>query len=224
MAELEQIRRAAFEFYSQAKPKVSTLLWETTQRIVRNSEMIADQPEISDSDIPVDRFSLMCGCYFLLSSEVNIDAKDSGWFNSQPSGKRAAVSAEIAAEHLGGLLQPKKLECVCRIVVESENKRTNLPEAMILSDAALLESMGTMGLINELVRNIDSFKGIEELIQSRRKKEQYCYWDAILENGFHFEMVRRMAAERHEFTASIISKLEDECTAAEIKESANLSV
>lgn len=218
MTEIELIKNRALAFFNKAKPHVSVLLWEKTQRILRNAEMIAEEPQIANSDMPIDRFCLRCGCLFLLSCEVGGENSDENTQNGSKSSDSLARSAEIAEAELGSLLPAKKLNYLCKVIVESVNHRTNLPESMILSDAAMLESVGAVGLMNEIGRNINSGKGVGELITSRKKKELYCYWDAMLKDGFHFEMVREIAEERHEFANQIMRGLEEEHAAVKFLE------
>ncbi|MBN1845253.1 MAG: hypothetical protein JW810_06185 [Sedimentisphaerales bacterium] len=127
-------------------------------------------------------------------------------------------SAQLVQEKLADLLNPRQMERVCSIIMESGSRKTRLIEAMVLSDARNLEDMGAVGIFNELRRYVVHGRGVSEALTSWRRKIDYDYWSARLREGFRFDGVRRLAQQRMQIALQFMSALEKENRAGDLED------
>ena len=99
---------------------------------------------------------------------------------------------------------------VCRIIVESENRLTRLPEAQILSDARGLDDIGNLGILQDVRRCLLQGKGPGAVLEGWDRKIEYRYWEARLKEGFHFASVRQIAKRRFTAMEQCIQQLRSE--------------
>ncbi|HEX4125420.1 MAG TPA: hypothetical protein VHY37_11885 [Tepidisphaeraceae bacterium] len=108
--------------------------------------------------------------------------------------------AEEAAELLIGVapenVDPMLLDRAARMLQEMPHRSPVLDEAKLLADAVGLEDFGLIGLIDQAVQVARQGEGAVQLAEGAVKREQYGYWDARLKDGFHFDAVRAIAAQR----------------------------
>ena len=201
--------------------KSNSWLWDRAKRLLRIVSIICDLPELTVPDLPIDRLALNGAVYFchaaLAESEgsKNRKTKDSPEPNRLDSTK---ISARIAAEKLHGQLSEQKINKISGIILESGNKLTNLNEAKILSDAQNLDDMGIVGIFSLLRNSSLRGKGPLDVLRSWKKKIDYGYFQARLNESFHFESVKGIAEKRFEHTETFMSRLQDECSAKDILE------
>ena len=127
-------------------------------------------------------------------------------------------SAQIIQEKLEELINPRQMERVCSIVIESGNRSTTLIEAMILSDARNLDDMGAVGIFNEFRRYVVHGRGASEALVSWKRKIEYDYWSARLRESFRFDSVRELARRRLKTAEQFMESLERENKAGDLEE------
>ena len=127
-------------------------------------------------------------------------------------------STQVVQEKLTDVLNPRQMERVCSIIMESGSRSTRLVEAMILSDARNLEDMGAMGIFNELRRYVVHGRGATEALASWKRKIDYDYWVARLHESFRFEPVRRLAQQRMLVATEFMERLGQENRAADLED------
>lgn len=127
-------------------------------------------------------------------------------------------SSQIVQEKLEGLVNPRQMERVCSIIIESGKRETNLIEAMILSDARNLDDMGAIGIFNEFRRYVFHGRGAGDALTSWKRKIEYDYWSARLRESFRFESVRILAKRRLKTAEAFMQQLDLENKATDLEE------
>lgn len=112
-------------------------------------------------------------------------------------GKQALdEAAELAADQLQALLEPADIDLTLKILHGHRTREPSLPEAYLLADAVALEEVGLVGLWNQTRVCHQSGRTLDHLVKLWRTQKEYGYWAARLRDGFHFEITRKIAAER----------------------------
>lgn len=127
-------------------------------------------------------------------------------------------SCQVVHEHLAEILNPRQLERICAIIMDSGKRETSLIEAMILSDARNLDDMGAIGIFNELRRYVVHGRGVSGAIVSWKRKMEYDYWKARLRESFRFDPVRELASRRLEFAEKFMTELDLENKAGDLED------
>jgi len=224
MPEIDLVRETA-----QQTLKVSTLtgtddnwLWDRSRRVVRNVEHICKLPEIAEANLAIDRFCLACAAYFSDSGFIH-------YADSEDVTARVALedlnvtdlrdfSVQVVTDKLTGKLAEGKIAKINKIILESSNKLTQMPEASILSDGRNLDDMGAVGIFNEFRRYVVQGKGVTDAIDNWQRKIDYRYWEARLKESFRFESVRRVADRRFRAAEYFMKQLRVENLAKDLEE------
>ncbi len=195
-------------------------LFDRANRVLRHCGNIAQLSEVK-------RFKIDNTC-------LNVAAlfRDSGFARFARQDKRAVrmvladltdedlrdFSTQVVQENLNELLNPRQMERVCSIILESGNRKTSLIEAMILSDARSLDDMGATGIFNELRRYLIHGRSVSDAIASWKRKIEYDYWTARLREGFRFESTRELAKHRLEAAQQFMEELALENRAGDLED------
>lgn len=224
MSELKRVMDIAYQVLTTPTPKggPDTSLCDRAERLAANAEFICLLPELTDTNRQIDYFCLTVAAYFCDTGPASLikngkNQETPGVFDANSS-RFLELSADIAAKKLETHLQPAKIEKIATIISESADHFTTMTEAMILSDARNLDDMGAAGVFNEIKRSAFAGKGLTGFVKSWRKKVDYGYWQARLQDGFHFDSVRRIAEQRLYSAETFITQLDTEIQAADIKE------
>ncbi len=224
MSEIDIIREIA-----QQTLKVPTLtgtmdnvLWDRTQRLLRNVEHISRLDEVKSRKLSLDRNCLVAATYFC-------DAGFARYADAEDTSARIVLadvsyaelqdfSTQVVNDKLSGAVSGPKIDKINKIILESHNKRTNMLEAMVLSDARNLDDMGVIGIFNEFRRYVIHGKGASDAIESWKRKIDYRYWEARLNESFRFESVRKIAKQRFNAAEYFMNQLTQENSARDIEE------
>lgn len=225
MSDIEVIRGIARQVltFSALADTADNWLWDRTQRILRNVEQIRRLPELTEADVPVDRFCLTVATYFADTGSVHFartDRNPRGFVlaDINPVDLRE-FSTRVVSDKLASLLTPARIDKINKIIVESANRETEMPEARILSDARNLDDMGSVGVFNEFRRCVIQGKGVSGALKSWQRKIDYRYWQARIKDSFCYESVRKLAAQRFAATESFMNRLSIESAAQDIEDS-----
>jgi len=222
MAEAESVRELAKEaLISALSGELGVFLWERAQRLVRSVEYISQLPKLAEAGLKVDRFCLTAAAYFSEAGlacypESKVRAAKSG-FGDVNGEDLPGFSAGVAEQKLAGVIETFRIGKITRIIIESGSRSTGMAEAMILADARNLEDMGLVGVLNEYRRCICRGRGVSEVLQKWKKKTEYRYWQARLEDGFRFEQVRKIAEQRLCAAGEFMDRLEAEAQGQDIE-------
>jgi len=197
-------------------------LWDRAQRLVRNVEHICRLPELTEANLPIDRFCLTAATYFSEAGFARYtDAEDTAarLVLADVSGADLRdFSTQIVSDKLSGALAGPKIDKINKIIIESGDRFTDMVEAKILSEARSLDDMGAVGIFNEFRRYVVHGKGASDVLESWKKKVDYRYWQARLKESFRFESVRRLAAQRFSAAEYFINQLTAENSAKDLEE------
>jgi hypothetical protein len=178
-------------------------LWERSQRLVNNVNLIASLQEVIDKQTDFDRLSLTSAAYFneaglasFLKSEKNAPLQVIPSFSVAGNDHLIYLSTEVVIEQLKSLIPMQTINKINSVIVHSYENGQKDPEAIILSDARNLDDMGVVGIFNELKNYLFAGKGINHLLKSWDSKIDYAYWQTRLDESFHFETVREIARKR----------------------------
>ena len=224
MAEIETIKKAAEQIMLVPSKMglVNTWLWDRTQRIVRNVETIYQLPEIAGANIAIDKFCLAAAAYFAdagFTNYIGIETVEAGVVLADVNTRDLReFSTQIVAEHLLEILDQSKISKINKIIMESNNPLAEMHEAVILSDARNLEDVGIVQIFNEFCACGVHGRGIADQLESWKKKKDYKYWEARLKESFHFDSIRKVAAQRYNQAERLMTQLAIEDSGKDLKE------
>jgi len=207
MADIELVGNIAKETLTAG---AGAWLWERACRVAGNAERIASMVEKSNANVPIDKFCLTAAGYFSDSGLVYKRKKDKPQFVDIDPKEIAELSIMMVNEKLGQVLTAQRLSSVNNIIGESQDRFTKLVEAMVLSDAVTLDEMGPTGVMSQYRKFVVEGKGAGEFVQNFKRKMEYKYFDARLKEGFKFDEVRTIAAERFEMAKQFVFALDSE--------------
>jgi len=197
-------------------------LWDRAQRLVRNVEHICRLPELTEANLPIDRFCLTSAAYFVdcgfaRYADVEDTAARLVLADVSPADLRD-FSTQVVSDKLSGSLAGPKIDKINKIIIESGDRFTDMVEAKILSDARSLDDMGAVGIFNEFRRYVVHGKGASDVLESWKKKVDYRYWQARLKESFRFESVRKLASQRFSTAEYFMNQLTVENSAKDLEE------
>lgn len=202
-------------------------LWDRSQRLGRNIDIICKLPELSKSANQIDLFSLKTATYFCnagLAHQLRTERKAKPRFTAtkQPSTEEILdICLKIAEEKLQGLLEDKKIDIITRIITESNGNFARMTEAKILSDAKNLDDMGAAGLFNDFKHHVASGKSISSVLDCWKRRVDYQYWQGRLKDSFKFDAVRKLAEKRLSAVELFMNQLHLEHHAKDFEEVIN---
>lgn len=200
----------------------SKWLWDRSRRIVRNCELISQLGEITEANLPIERFCLTAAAYF--SEAGFIRFSESG---QCPNGVILSdlnvndlrkFSTQVVTEVLSETEIESKIDKINKIIIESGTINSKLAEARILSDGRGLEDMGAMGIFNEFRKYAFHGDGPGESLVGWKRKVEYRYWQARLDESFSFESVKKIAKRRFTAAETFMNQLADENKGRDIEE------
>jgi len=223
MSDLDMIHNAAREVLTAPGPTGSpdNRLWDRALRILRTAELICRMPELAQQAKTIDRFCLAGAVYFADAGLARYAGSQNVASPFVPTEIKPAdlgrFSTQVVSETLAGTLTAARIDRINRIITESANRLTTLPEAMILSDARNLDDMGVIGLYNEWQRHVTHGKGVSDILESWKRKMDYRYWQARLKESFRFDSVRKLAEQRFAAAERFMNQLAVENAAGDIE-------
>jgi hypothetical protein len=224
MPDLETIRKIAHKalVLQTADADSDNWLWDRAKRCQKNIDKICRLPELADQANSIDRLCLVAATYFadsgFLQYSRGLKGGVKGMLAEVNYTKLCTFSTQIVSEKLARVLTPERIDKVNEIITESCNRFTESVEAMILSDARNLEDLGAVGRLNEVFRQMNSGKGVSEIVTSWKRKIEYGYWQARLKEGFRFEAVGRVAQQRFQAAERFMEQLITENQADDLED------
>jgi hypothetical protein len=123
---------------------------------------------------------------------------------------RAEEAAEMLLAMASADVDERLLDRGTRVLYEMPHRAPMLDEARVLADAVNLDDFGLTGLVSLCMQAGHAGEGIAQLADGLEKREQYGYWDARLNDGFHFDAVREIARQRLESARQVTRMLKAE--------------
>lgn len=193
------LRQARVELTLGGPGKTADLtLWEHSLRVAVNAETIASLPELANGRI--DRTAMKVAALY----------HDAGWAVQVASGEvpphhvlsrpTSDVQHELAAHLVESTLHrhlpPRTVETAANTIRGMNNRKHDLIESHILSDADNLDQIGPVGLLQSLRRNVIEGRGLRHLMDGWNRQQEYHYWEARIREGIRFACVRELAWRR----------------------------
>jgi len=173
-----------------------TRLLDDAVRLARRVRRFIDRGLI---DPATDSTALELACYALQLPLKSSRLSAMG----RPGRTTLRDRAEQAAEMLVGLVgddnaNDSLLEQATELLVEVHQRNPESEQARLLADALGLEDFGVIGIVAQTIALARQGGGVGQVADGLEKREQYGYWEARLNDGFHFEPVRVIAKTRLE--------------------------
>lgn len=193
-------------------------LWEHSARVAQTAEHIARLPIIR-SQKPNEAAIVAAGLYH-----------HAGWIARFREGTvdRAEVllGSLSEADHdqgvvlmeksLSGLLAKESLELAAQAIRGARNRGTELIEAQVVIEADNLQEFGVVSLWSAIRRGALEGKGVQAVLDTWRRKKEYQFWTARLNDSFRFEPVRELARRRLEKFEQLLAELEDQHSVVDV--------
>lgn len=210
MSDIDLVKQIAEETIAGS----SKWLWDRCRRIVRNCELICQLDEVAQANLPIEHFCLSAAAYF----------SDAGFIRFAESGKMAngvvlsevnvhdlrKFSTQIVSDKLADTAAESKIDKINKIIIESSTSSSKLAEAKILSDGRGLEDMGAVGVFNEFRKYAFHGDGVGDSLIGWKRRVDYKYWQARLDESFSFESVAKIASRRFAAAETFMNQLGDE--------------
>ena len=219
MAELKAIERLAKKLLT-AKTKEGrpdNYLFDRAERLTASVEIICSLDELTAQNLGIDRFCLTCAAFFSDAHLARSKAAQSTLADADKTINFTAAAKKLA-EFLTGCFDPQKIEKINKIIAESYISRTKMTEAKILSDARSLEDMGIIGILNDFRRQVLAGKTVSDCLGVWQKKNDYGYFQSRLDNNFHFDSVKNLAAARLNAAQSFMDSLNAELSLEDLQQ------
>ena len=193
-------------------------LWEHSARVAQTAQHIARLPMIR-SQRPNEVAIVAAGLYH-----------DAGWITRFREGNVDRMEVLLGplseADHdqgvvlmeksLSGLLAKESLELAARAIRGIRNHGTELIEAQVVIEADNLQEFGVVSLWSAIRRGAVDGKGVQAVLDTWRRKKEYQFWTARLNDSFRFEPVRELARQRLEKFERLLGELEEQHSGVDI--------
>jgi hypothetical protein len=185
---LEQVLRVVDDHKTQGPRLVDDALrlWNRCRRFIA-MRLLGDEPDLE---------ALELACYALQLPVRQAKAPTTGKFGRTNLKDRAEQAAELLVSFFDSEIDEDLLDRTARLLHEIPHRSPVPDEARVLADAVNLDDFGVVGLIQQMIQLVRIGDGVNQLAEGSEKREQYGYWEARLKDGFHFEPIRKIAAER----------------------------
>jgi len=201
-----------------AKGETDLFLWEYAWRIARSAERIATFPE-PQRNAPDPSAVVAAGLYHAACwaqrcragecdrSEVLMAALSEG---------DREQSARMLEAALAEILSPDARQRALRAVRSAHDRATPSVEARIVADACSLQEFGVLSLWVLIRRGMIEGKAVQAVLDGWNRKKEYRFWEARLNDSFHFDAVRELARRRLERLERLMAELKEQHYAEDI--------
>ncbi|MCK5564802.1 MAG: hypothetical protein KAJ07_06110 [Planctomycetes bacterium] len=183
-------------------------LWDTAERIERNVNFICQSTEIQRANLAIDLFCLKAAVYFYQTGLIQAAGSSDALYLDLAELTR--LSTLVVTEKLSKVVDTKRIQKINDIMIQACEKNTRLNEAKILSDAINLDDIGSVGIFNQARTGALHKKSISQLLNNYKKKADYGYWQARLNESFHFKNTAKIANKRFAIMTAFMQNLEKE--------------
>lgn len=200
MADRDELIAAARPLLVGSSPlgRDDTHLLDHALRCLRYADVIVEFDEVRP--LRIDRLCLDAATLFHDAARVRLDRerRESPVYAAatMSADEVRGYSAELAGDALKDLLTARQVEHTEDIIRQFQTRTTTMPEAMVLSDACNLDDLGAIGVWRELRRFSIEGRSIEDVLASWRRKLEYGYFTARIQDTFRFDETRRWAEAR----------------------------
>lgn len=194
-------------------------LWEHSARVARTAQHIAQLPMIR-SQKPDEAAIIAAGLYLHAGwiaciRERTVNRMEAPWGSLSEADHD--LGAVLMEKSLVGLVPKESLELAGRAIRGVRNRGTELIEAQVVAEADNLQEFGVVSLWSAIRRGAVEGKGVQAFLDTWRRRKEYQFWTARLNDSFRFEPVRELARRRLEKFERLLQDLEDQHTSADVE-------
>ncbi len=186
-------------------------LWEHSARIARTAQLIARLPGIREQT--PDEVVLVAAALY----------HSAGWVTQLEEGRiqRAEIlvrspsdtlwerSARVLEASLAKLLPAKTLRQASGAIRALNNRRIESIEGQIIAEADNLDEFGLLAFWPTIRRGVLDGKGVQAVIDTWRRRREYQFWTARLNESFRFVAVQKLAEARLAAYERLMGALEE---------------
>jgi len=197
---------------SRPDGRADLFLWEQAVRIARSALTICDVAVSGESE--PDRAAIVAAALFHNAAWVGYVRREvvapEKVLLLPLKEDHYALSAQIMESTLHGELEVESFARALEAVQSLGHRSAECVEAHVVSDAVQLEEFSLSSLWPTIRRGVFEAQSIRSVIERWRRRSEYHFWSARLEESFHFDEVRKLASARLERLGRVIADLERE--------------
>lgn len=193
-------------------------LWEHSVRVAQTALRIAQLPSVAAHG-PDEAAVVAAGLYHEAGWVARYAQGEVGRLdvlNRQPTDNHREQAAEFMLEKLGDLLPPDSLDRAAIAVRTLNDRDIPVIEGQIVTEADNLDEFGVIALWPAVRRGALEGKGVRAVIDTWKRRKEYHFWTARLNDSFRFPEVREIAKARLERMERIMLELEEQQNAADV--------
>jgi len=127
-----------------------------------------------------------------------------------PSEALCEEGAALLEQSLAGLLPPDSIARASVAVRTRQDRTADSVEAHVLAEAENLQEFGVLSLWPTIRRGAVDGKGVQAVLDTWKRKKEYQFWTARLNDSFRFEPIRELAKERLRKFERLMKELEEQ--------------
>jgi len=133
-----------------------------------------------------------------------------------PPDNHREQGAVLMEASLAGMLPREVLDRAALAIRTLNDREIPLVEGMILSDAENLDEFGAISLWPSVRRGALEGKGVRAVIDTWRRRKEYQFWTARLNDSFRYRRVREAAEARLDKLERLMEELDQQQQALDI--------
>ncbi|MBN1344451.1 MAG: HD domain-containing protein [Phycisphaerae bacterium] len=195
-------------------------LWDHSQRVMTNAEMIARFPEVRGKKVNLEAVRV-AALYHDAGWAVQVKVGQVGREQvlTRPTNDvQFELAAELVESSLGDLLPTATLRRAAEVIRKLNSRQCELVERDIVLDADNLDQIGPLWLMQNLRRHWAGGRSMREVLDVWHRQQEYHYWEARIRDGICFESVRKIAWKRLESLGPFMQALDSHVGAEDLAE------
>jgi hypothetical protein len=203
---------------STARGTPDIFLWEHSSRVAECARHVARLPEVAAGH-PDEVVVYVAGLYHDAGWAIRCRAGeiDRTEVLLTPTSEAACdLAAGLLERSLDHLLPSDTLEAAARAVRLWPTRGPSFLEAEIVAEAEHLEEFGLLPLWIAVRRGIVEGKGVQAVLESWRRKQEYQFWRSRLKDSFRFAQTRELARRRFETMEKFMADLDEQHCARDL--------
>lgn len=197
-------------------------LWEHSVRVAQSALRIAQLPGVA-AQSPDHAAVVAAGLYHEAGWVVRYaqgEVQRLEILTRPPTDNHRDQAVHFMQERLRDLLSAESLERASIAVRTLNDREVPNLEGRIVTEADNLDEFGVIALWPAVRRGALEGKGVRAIIDTWKRRKEYQFWSARLNDSFHFPEVREIARARLERLERFMADLEEQQQGADIVENA----
>jgi hypothetical protein len=172
--------------------------WENARRIAQSTLRIIQMADVRGA--AVDEAALLAaGLYHDVASADLLrqgELEPHELFARGRARQHREQSAARMKERLADVLSDESAVLASEAILTLNDRDAPSIEGRVVSDARNLNDIGLLSLWPLIRRSMAEGLGVESLIETWKRQKEYHFWEARINESFHFEAVRKIAEQR----------------------------